>query len=158
MSLISADLLELLRHEFCLDWTGLHGINHWKRVRENGLRLADSTGADTNIIELFAFLHDLKRENDGWDHGHGERAAQFISVNRHILPTVSSTDFDILVYVIQHHSSGITEGDINAQTCWDADRLDLGRIGVMPDARYLCTEAAKEADIIQWAYDRSRGY
>jgi len=29
-------------------------------------------------------------------------------------------------------------------TCWDADRLDLGRVGIKPDARYLFSDEAKE--------------
>ena len=28
-----------------------------------------------------------------------------------------------------------TEADITIQTCWDSDRLDLGRVGMMPEPR-----------------------
>lgn len=48
-----------------------------------------------------------------------------------------------------------TTGDVTVQTCWDADRLDLGRVGTRPDRRYLCTIAAKEKATIDWAYERS---
>ena len=125
-------------------------------MREKGLRLAAKTGANTNLVELFAFLHDLKRENDGWDESHGERAAAFLIDNLHLLPPVSDSEFELLLFAIRHHSSGRTKGDITAQTCWDADRLDLGRIGIMPDPKYLCTDAAKKEKIIKWAYRRSR--
>ncbi|MGO9117211.1 MAG: hypothetical protein ACLQPD_06315 [Desulfomonilaceae bacterium] len=40
-------------------------------------------------------------------------------------------------------------------TCWDADRLDIGRVGLKPVARKLCTEAAKKPEMIEWAYERS---
>lgn len=40
-------------------------------------------------------------------------------------------------------------------TYWDADRLDLGRVGIRPNARYLCTEPAKDPAFITWAYERS---
>ncbi len=29
------------------------------------------------------------------------------------------------------------------KTCWDADRLDLPRVGIIPKKDRLCTEAAK---------------
>lgn len=31
---------------------------------------------------------------------------------------------------LAYHSDGYTEGDITVQVCWDADRLDLGRVGI----------------------------
>ena len=34
-------------------------------------------------------------------------------------------------------------------------RLDLGRIGIRPEAERLCTQAARQADFIAWAYRRS---
>jgi len=41
------------------------------------------------------------------------------------------------------------------QTCWDADRLDLGRVGKMPRRDLLCTEAAKDRRVIAWANRRA---
>jgi uncharacterized protein len=46
--------------------------------------------------------------------------------------------------------------DITIQTCWDADRLDLGRVGIVPDPARLCTVAARDPDLIRWAIERSR--
>jgi uncharacterized protein len=40
-----------------------------------------------------------------------------------------------------HHSEGAVHADPTVQTCWDADRLDLGRVGVMPDAKFLSAHA-----------------
>jgi uncharacterized protein len=45
--------------------------------------------------------------------------------------------------------------DITVQTCFDADRLDLGRVGKIPDPRLLCTDAAKDPKTIDWANQRS---
>ncbi len=53
------------------------------------------------------------------------------------------------------HTMGKTTGDVTVQTCWDADRLDLGRVGIRPHHKYLCTKAAKDAQMIAWAYHRS---
>ena len=46
-------------------------------------------------------------------------------------------------------------GDVTIQTCWDADRLDLSRVGIRPDPKKLCTKAAKDPAMISWAYERS---
>ena len=45
--------------------------------------------------------------------------------------------------------------DVTVQTCWDADRLDLGRVGTTPKAEYLCTDAGKDPDMIEWAHGRA---
>ena len=41
---------------------------------------------------------------------------------------------------------------IKVQTCWDADRLDLGRVGIYPDAQFLCTNTAKYPAFIHRAW------
>jgi uncharacterized protein len=61
----------------------------------------------------------------------------------------------LLVEACTGHSDGDTEADITVQTCWDADRLDLGRVGIRPHPIYLCTAVAKEAGVLQEAYLRS---
>ena len=60
-SLITQRLIAFARNEFRLDWDGIHGAPHWSRVRHNGLLLAERTGANTRVVEYFAFLHDLGR-------------------------------------------------------------------------------------------------
>jgi uncharacterized protein len=45
---------------------------------------------------------------------------------------------------------------VTVATCWDADRLDLGRVGVRPDAGRLCTEPARRQEVIEHAWRRSR--
>ena len=63
-SLITNELMEFARSEFRLDWHGIHDAGHWARVRHNGLMLAAHTGANPRVVEYFAFLHDLGRENE----------------------------------------------------------------------------------------------
>jgi uncharacterized protein len=46
---------------------GFHGVVHWARLLENGLKLAEATGADRTIVPLFALFHDSRRVNDGSD-------------------------------------------------------------------------------------------
>jgi uncharacterized protein len=153
--MISEALMAVVRAEFALNLNGIHGVSHWKRVHDNGLRLAELTGANTDVVEFFAFLHDSKRLSDGWDREHGQRAAEFIKTLRGSLVDLSDEEFELLAFACAYHSDGLTEGDITVQTCWDADRLDLGRIGIKPNQRYLCTPAAKDPETIEWAYARS---
>jgi uncharacterized protein len=148
-------LLRLLEAQFTLDWEGIHGIRHWGRVRENGLRLAPLTGAKPRVVELFAFLHDSKRENDGHDPEHGHRAAAFARTLAGSMFDLESGDLDLLAAACRDHSNGSTQGDVTVVTCWDADRLDLGRVGVKPSPRRLCTAAARDPAMIEWAFLRS---
>jgi len=50
---------------------------------------------------------------------------------------------------------GLLEADITVQTCWDADRLDLGRVGKTPRVEKLCTEEARDPVLRELAYQRS---
>ena len=154
--MISPQLLAEIRSGFALPLDGIHGEAHWARVHENGQRLARQTGADLQILELFAYLHDSERRDDGWDQLHGLRAAEFVKSLQGSLLLLPDDKLDSLIYACAHHSDGLTEANITVQTCWDADRLDLGRIQIEPDPRYLCTPAAKDPAMIQWAFRRSR--
>ena len=57
------------------------------------------------------------------------------------------------------HTKGQTAADITIQTCWDADGLDLARVGIVSESARLCTIAARDPDLIRWASACSRdGY
>ena len=125
-------------------------------MRENGLTLASATGAKPHVVELFAFIHDSRRLNDYRDPRHGARAAEFAGeLRRRGLFTLDDADFGLLTMACTYHSDGLTEADVTVQVCWDADRLDLGRVGMRPQARYLCTAGAKDGSVIEAAYQRS---
>jgi uncharacterized protein len=145
------------KQRFVLDLHAIHGVPHWQRVRENGLRIAKRSGANRLIVELFASLHDCCREDDRRDPGHGERAADFAASLRGALIHLSEEDFALLHEAIRDHQLGLTKGDITVLTCWDADRLDLGRVRRRPHPSYLCTEYARKRDTIEWAYKRRSG-
>lgn len=154
---IDQELVRIIRDQFALEWTGIHGAPHWARVRENGLRLAESTGANVRVVELFAFLHDSRRLNDDDDPEHGARASEFASELAGSAFELEATELTLLRMACEGHSDGFTVGDITVLTCWDADRLDLGRVGVRPHPDRLCTEAARDAAMLEWAYRRSLG-
>jgi len=106
--------------------SSLHGIEHWKRVEKNGLNLSQFTNADTDIVTCFAYLHDCMRMNENRDPEHGKRGAEYARKLRS----------DIID--LGKHTDNIT-----IATCWDSDRLDLGRVGIVPSEKYLLTDEAK---------------
>lgn len=107
------------------------------------------------VVELFALLHDARRVNEGRDDGHGRRAAKLARVLWKTHFHLSDPDFELLVAACEYHTDGRTDGDVTVQTCWDADRLDLYRVGIRPKPDFLCTPAAKDHPILQWAIERS---
>jgi uncharacterized protein len=153
---ISNELMTAIRRGFALPLDGIHGEAHWARVHDNGLRLAGETGADLEIVQLFAYLHDSKRQDDGWDKEHGQRAAAYIRTLPASLLMLGTERLERLLYACAYHSAGLIKADVTVQTCWDADRLDLGRIGIRPDPKFLCTDTAKDPAVIAWAFGRSQ--
>jgi uncharacterized protein len=149
------NLIDRIKKEFALDWNGIHGYPHWMRVKENGLVLSGKTGANTTVVKLFAVFHDSKRIDDGGDPNHGKRAADFIKSLKDDLIFLTEEELDLLLFACEKHSFGLTDADVTVQTCWDADRLDLGRVGTKPNPQFLCTPAAKDQKVIEWAYRRS---
>ena len=155
--MLTRPLIAHLRKHFSLDWQGIHGAPHWARVRANGLRLAETTGAHQAVVELFAFLHDSCRLDEYEDPGHGERAAGLAHELRDRYFELPDAEFSWLVAACKGHSDGLTDAaHVTILTCWDADRLDLGRIGIRPKPTKLCTSAARDPGVIEWAYQRSR--
>lgn len=153
---VTPDLLALIRSQYRLDWHGFHGIGHWERVLVNGRLLAERTGADVVVVEFFAALHDSRRLNDDHDPEHGARAAALVrTVDRALVP-LTAAQLDVLAEACRTHTDGTTTADPTIGTCWDADRLDLLRVGIRPDPRYLATEAARDPAVIRGAMARTR--
>jgi len=148
-------LLAQILSEYSLPIRGVHGIAHWARVTENGRRLAPLTGADQEIIELFALLHDSRRCNEAVDPGHGSRGAEFARRLRGSLIELDDRRFELLAEACAQHTEGLTEGDITLETCWDADRLDLFRVSIRPVPARLCTPSARDPAMLEWAVQRS---
>ena len=153
--MIIKDAVQAILEQYSLPYFGVHGISHWARVLQNGLRLAEMTGANTKVVQLFAIFHDAKRINETVDFMHGKRGADFASKQRGILFDLTDEEFDLLYTACAHHTDGMTAGEITVITCWDADRLDLARSGIIPAPSRLCTADAKNPELIAWANQRS---
>jgi len=134
--------MNLLKEHALLFNSDIHGINHWQTVERNGLYLSMFTEADPKVVSLFAYFHDCMRENDGYDEKHGLWGAKFARHNRALLD-ITDTQMNQLYRACAGHTGGLNASDITISTCWDADRLDLGRVGTDPNPKYLFSDEAK---------------
>lgn len=148
-------IMRAILGDYVLPVRGDHGVIHWARVLENGLRVAESTGADLEVVRLFALFHDSRRINEYRDDDHGLRGGEFASTLRGSLVHLDDARFALLFEACRLHTDGHTEGDATLQACWDADRLDLGRVGITPRPQRLCTDAARE--LLEWSHERAVG-
>ncbi len=141
-----------------LDHHGIHGPGHWLRVRANGLALAAQTpGADVRVVELFALLHDCRRQHDGGNHGHGARAAAYAAtLAEDGLLRLAAEPLERLLASAAGHELGKVSSDPTIGCCWDADRLELSRLGRRPVARLLSTAAAHDPAMQAQAWRRGR--
>ncbi len=122
----------------------VHGPDHWRRVERNALILATQSGAIVPVVRLFALFHDSRRENDNHDPQHGARGAALATSFRGKLFDLPDEHLDLLHYACTWHTDGQHHDDPTIATCWDADRLDLGGVGIIPDPDYLSTTPGKE--------------
>jgi uncharacterized protein len=136
-------LWKIVTEQFPLDIHSFHGPGHWKQVEINGLLIAKETGADETVIKLFALFHDSRRENEIIDDGHGLRGAELARSLRGVHFDLPDIAFEIIIDACQHHTDGLKTSDITIATCWDADRLDLTRLGIMPDPKRMGTAYGK---------------
>ena len=153
--IVDPRLVHRILKDYALLPMGIHGLPHWARALETGLRLAELTGANERVVAYFAVFHDAGRVSESRDPDHGRRGSQLARELRAEYMSLSNAEFALLEEACVHHTDGRTEGDVTIQTCWDSDRLDLWRVGTVPDAALLCTEAARDGDLMAWAMERS---
>ena len=139
-------IIEEIRRYVHAQWNlgALHGIRHWDRVYENGQKLL-TPDVNPLVVGLFAYLHDSCRMDDGVDLDHGRRAADWIETLRNTyLKDVSDEEIALLQEACRLHTIEHKTGNPTIDACFDADRLDLWRVGVVPDPDRLATEKGKE--------------
>ena len=155
-SIVRQDYIDFLAKTYQLSHNGHHGLEHWMRVLINGRLLSEQNGADLEVVEHFALLHDVKRENEGLDLHHGPRAAEFIKSIAGTWLKLNKYQLSQLIDACRYHSVGRIDRDVTIQTCWDADRLDIGRVGVTPKPSFLGSSLARDMNFIELAYMRSK--
>ena len=138
------ELIDTVTADFKTGSYSIHGPTHWRRVEQNGVRLATQTGADVLVTRRFAWLHDSRRENEHTDPGHGRRGAEYAASLRGQWFDLEDSAFELLVYACTWHTDKTLSNDKTIGTCWDSDRLDLGRVGMIPSAGFMSTDFGKE--------------
>ena len=145
------ELLKTVCIQFPLELNGIHGVYHWHRVYNNALKLAKHYEIDSKVFMLFALFHDSKRENDNIDPLHGKRGGRYaksIQNDISVLKALSKEELELLEYACSSHTKTDYEhafsDNLIANICWDADRLDIGRVGFIVNPDYLHTDYAKE--------------
>jgi hypothetical protein len=142
IELLERHILDTFDHDAC----GIaHGPEHWDRVCYHSEAVARHLGVDPLIGHVFALVHDSQRQDEGLDPGHGPRAAQFIVDHAETLfGFLTPLQRQMLAHACELHSDGHIHSHAYAMVCWDADRLDLWRVGIEPAAHLLCTEHARD--------------
>ena len=108
-----------------------HGVEHWDRVAKFG-RMLYKEGADIDVIMVFAYLHDSERVNNACDDEHGPRAAKLIDTIRHTeLKDLNDEQIAKLKRACELHTIQHRTGDLTIDICFDSDRLDFYRVGLL---------------------------
>jgi uncharacterized protein len=155
MSTITIELVAAIKKYYPLSWMGIHGVLHWNRVYENGMKLSEQEGVDKDVVQLFSVFHDSQRHNEGRDGEHGMRGGLLAGKLREYF-SLDDDQLDLLITACQLHTHTQDHDNITVQACFDSDRLDLGRVGISPDPALLCTPLAKSQVAIQWASAKSQ--
>ena len=145
----SEELAQLKRElvsQFQLRGRTDHGPDHWDKVHRNGVELCQLVpSADRAVVGLFAIFHDSQRKDERSDSKHGHRAADMVTLmyKNGMIQGITDEQFTKLEYACRHHNGGKPVSDPTIGVCFDADRLDLLRVGIIPDPKLLSTEAAR---------------
>lgn len=131
-------LADLVRRRSPAARSVVHGPRHWLSVAWIGARLA-STDPDVDplTVALFALFHDCQRHHDGHDLEHGGRGADEAMDLLASVEWITAAQRDRLAEACRWHTHGRVTDDPTVGACWDADRLDLWRVGATPLARLL---------------------
>lgn len=83
--------------------------------------------------------------DDCEDINHGQRAAVWIDTLRDTyLKDISDEEIELLQEACRLHTTTHKTGNPTIDACFDSDKLDLWRVGIIPDSARLATEKGKE--------------
>lgn len=123
-----------------------HGLSHWQRVERYGILLSMENGRfrdDINIkvVRFFAYLHDKCRLNDWDDLEHGVRSAEMLKIIWNtILKDFTDEEVALLEKACRYHTTELRTGIPTVDVCFDADRLDLCRVGITPNPKLMASK------------------
>lgn len=125
---IITNAIEFVKHVFENDYSG-HDYFHTLRVYKTAGRIAEAEGANRNIVQLAALLHDVDdRKLSPETYANKDKARAFLRENG-----VNEAETERICRMISEvsFSAGITPDTLESQCVQDADRLDaLGAVGI----------------------------
>ena len=122
-----------------IGYNSIHGISHWDRVARNADFLWTS---DVNrmVVKAFAYIHDVERVNENDDPQHGPKAAKLVDeIRSSVLSFLNGQEIELLKEACRLHTTTLRTEDATVNACFDADRLDLGRVGITPNPNKMAT-------------------
>ena len=126
-----------------MGYYSIHGISHWDRVAKNADSLKTSD-VDIIVVKAFAYIHDVERVNENDDPQHGPRAAMLVDEIRNTeLAFLNDQEIQQLKDACKLHTLTWRTEDATVNACFDADRLDLGRVGITPNPNKMATMAGR---------------
>jgi uncharacterized protein len=131
----------------------LHGIHHWANViRTAGVLGSHLPGINSRVTALFGLIHDCCRWNEGSDREHGSRAAAFARSLQGRYFHLDDRELVLLTEACAGHSDGRITDDLTVGACWDADRINLVRLGYAPVERFMSLDptVSMSPAIISW--------
>ena len=155
-AVVNQNYIDFLARTYQLSHNGHHGLEHWLRVLINGRLLAEENGADLAVVEHFALVHDVMRENENMDLHHGPRAAEFVK-------TITGTSWinldehqvHLLTEACRYHSVGRIDRNDHSDmlgcrpsrfgTCWNKSKT-----------AFLGSDLARDQNFIEMAFMRSK--
>lgn len=125
----------------------LHGRIHWQQVSRIGINIARyHPEVDPWVVLAFGAIHDCRRFDEDADPEHGVRAAQQVTELMKGFDSVLdglSLEAGMKLYTAcSTHTDARRSLDLTIGACYDADRITLPRVGIIPDLRFLSTEAS----------------
>lgn len=121
-----------------------HGVEHWDRVARFG-KMLYQVGVDMEVVTTFAYLHDSERMNNSEDIDHGLRASKLIDTIRQTrLRYLNDEQIEKLKRACELHTIVHKTGDVTIDACFDADRMDLFRVGIKPSPERMATKRGAE--------------
>ncbi len=145
-------LIEFLTRKAPLVDSPIHGIRHWSAVICTGLEIRRRRPEiDPTLIKLFGLIHDACRVDEGTDRDHGRRAADLVILLQTKFFKLSEDDLALLHEACAEHSDGHIHTNPTIGAMWDADRLNLVRLGITPSHRFLSLHESRAPDLIDLA-------
>lgn len=122
--------IEFAHTFYPVDADSAHDFDHVLRVATMADRIAQAEGADRNVVQAAALLHDIGLDEGraGHETSAANRAKEILSAQGHDETFCSS-----VAHAIESHRfrSGPTPQTLEAKVLFDADKLDaIGAIGV----------------------------